>query len=160
MICILLASLNSCCNPWIYMCFSGSLVRQVLCNRKSRPKPPVAPARAVNIPAAERPPLEEKNIPRQKTHLLTPLQQQSREGRDSQSSVSLINHVFKANSDSTVVREMFEMEVKNTEQAAEHRACVSTKTAPKKHNFNARPYPCVLYRSLQPAEPVPKFHSV
>lgn len=39
-VCLLLASLNSCCNPWIYMAFSGNLVRQILpcCRRRHRRK--------------------------------------------------------------------------------------------------------------------------
>ena len=41
-ICLLLSSLNSCCNPWIYMAFSESLVQQIFpcCRQTSRRKPP------------------------------------------------------------------------------------------------------------------------
>lgn len=42
-ICLLMASLNSCCNPWIYMAFSGSLIQQTLpccrvCHRQPKSK--------------------------------------------------------------------------------------------------------------------------
>ena len=39
-ICLLLGSLNSCCNPWIYMLFSGSLMQQLFpcCRRHQHPR--------------------------------------------------------------------------------------------------------------------------
>ena len=46
-LCLLMASLNSCVNPWIYMAFSGHLMRKLLpccssqlTSRTRRPNPP------------------------------------------------------------------------------------------------------------------------
>lgn len=39
--CLLLASLNSCCNPWIYMAFSGTLISKMFpcCSSRNKKKP-------------------------------------------------------------------------------------------------------------------------
>ena len=43
-ICLLLGSLNSCCNPWIYMAFSGNLIQQLLkCKRTPKKKKNLPP---------------------------------------------------------------------------------------------------------------------
>ena len=51
----LLASLNSCCNPWIYMLFSGHLLgdrnRNTLSRKSSHPAAPPSPYEVLGSPA-------------------------------------------------------------------------------------------------------------
>ena len=144
-ICLVLASLNSCCNPWIYMCFNGNLLRQLICTRKSKERPVVAC----------RPVRQDHRVPahggggigvgggRQQLAPALQLQRQHHDQRP-HSSLSLAKPTDMPDDGSQ--KEMFEMKVRTKESD------LSCEPKATRTHFNANDYPCVLYRPLQPLD--------
>jgi hypothetical protein len=146
-VCLLLASLNSCCNPWIYMCFSCNLVRQILCKERHARKVARDPAKD----AAQRAPARMQQNP--------PIaaQQQQKQQRDVRAGSTVLQTkptdvLDPDDSD----KEMYEMKVKSNKDVCENHC----ETKPTRAHFNANDYPCVLYRPLQTNQVTVKFHSV